>query len=188
MKKVFCIGLHKTGTASLREALKILGYKKWCDSHDYLLKNIKKNDWKSVFDIVKKYDGFKGWPWAVIYKQLDINFPNSKFILTIRDEDSWIKSSLLHFWDEETPMRRWIFGYGAPRGHEKDYIYKLRSHNCEVKDYFKRRLNDLLIINLIEEKNKWEKICKFLDKDIPNCKFPHYNKSIINKKLRRKNG
>ncbi|WP_295888478.1 sulfotransferase, partial [uncultured Thiohalocapsa sp.] len=89
--KIFCIGLSKTGTTSLTEALKILGY----DAvHWYATKHAFRYtddggidiDW----DFFERHDAFADTPIARIYPQLDERYPDAKFILTLRDEDAWL--------------------------------------------------------------------------------------------------
>ena len=182
MNKLFCLGLHKTGTATFREAVKILGFTNFSNSRDELLDTIKKGDFEPVFKIVRQYDAFKAWPWAVIYKELDKEFPGSKFVLTVRDPDKWIQSSVSHFWNEETPMRKWIFGTGSPRGNEKQHLEVYKRHCADVVDYFYDKPEDLMIVDW--EYDGWNLLCEFLGKEIPDVPFPHYNKKIVNRKHR----
>jgi len=54
-------------------------------------------------------------------------------------------------------------------------ISRYEKHNSEVECYFRDRSNDLLIVDW-EQENKWDDLCEFLGKDIPNDPFPHANK------------
>lgn len=175
INKVFCIGFHKTGTTSLAKALQILGYKV-TGPNGVNDPNIKNNVYKLENKLVKKYDAFQDNPWPIIYKELDKKYPKSKFILTTRSPDSWIKSIVQHFGDNKTPMREWIYGMGAPRGNESIYMKRYLDHNNEVKKYFENRPEDLLVIDLING-DGWDKLCKFLNKDVPKMKFPFINKA-----------
>ena len=85
LPKVFCIGFHKTGTTSLKMALKILGYRVTGPNgrHD---KNIGRNVEALARRIVPKFDAFQDNPWPIIYRFLDKEYPGSKFILTVRPE------------------------------------------------------------------------------------------------------
>lgn len=94
--KVFGIGFHKTATASLGSALELLGYnlggKFPIDgpiSHDALALR--------AIESAKDYELFKDNPWPPLFKDLDRAFPGSKFILTIRDPDEWLRSVVRHF-------------------------------------------------------------------------------------------
>ena len=50
------------------------------------------------------------------------------------------------------------------------YVYDLHIKN--VKEYFKDRPEDLLIMNIFEG-DGWEKLCCFLSKPVPDIPFPH---------------
>lgn len=174
-QKIFGIGFHKTGTTSLAKALSILGYRvtgpNWIAD-----RNIGKNVYQKAFKLAEQYDAFQDNPWAVIFKELDGRFPGSKFILTIRPQEEWIKSVVNHFDSRSTPMREWIYGAGSPKGHETIYISRYCRHNQEVADYFKDRPGDLLVLKITEGEG-WEKLCPFLNKGIPAIKFPNTNKA-----------
>ena len=98
--KIFGIGLHRTGTSSLNEALNILGYRSIHTPLD-IYPDIDTR-------IIDKYDAFTDNPIPLLYKQLDRLYPGAKFILTTRDLDSWIKSvkwlfttgSIIFNWDK----------------------------------------------------------------------------------------
>ncbi len=173
--KIFCIGFHKTGTSSFAKAVKTLGYRV-TGSYGINDPDIAKNVYLIAHSLVKKYDSFQDNPWPIIYKELDEKYPNSKFVLTIRDSESWIKSQVRHFGRNETPMRKWIYGVGCPEGNEEIYIKRFEKHNNEVIDYFKDRPDDLLVLDFAKG-NGWEKLCSFLGTDIPDITFPHANKA-----------
>lgn len=173
--KVFCIGFHKTGTTSLTVALQTLGYIV-TGPNGVSDPNIAKNVYSMADFLVMKYDAFQDNPWPIIYQELDRKYPNSKFILTIRNSENWIQSLVRYFGSNETPMRKWIYGVGCPEGNEEIYIKRFEKHNKEVIDYFKQRPNDLLVMNLAQG-DGWEKLCSFLGKDIPDLPFPHANKA-----------
>jgi len=42
-------------------------------------------------------------PWPLIYKELDKRIPGCKFILTLRDEESWYSSVKRHIDDLKRP-------------------------------------------------------------------------------------
>lgn len=181
--KIFCIGFHKTGTKSLATALSKLGYS-ITGPNGVKDSKIAQNVYTMAHNLVKQYDAFQDNPWPIIYKEMDKSYPGSKFILTLRDTDAWIKSIVSHFGRRKTPMRKWIYGIGYPKGNEDIYIRRYEKHNKEVKDYFKNRPDDLLILDLTKG-DGWEKICPFLGKEIPNIPFPHRNKAEIRTKEER---
>jgi len=173
--KVFCIGFHKTGTTSLTAALTRLDYHV-TGPNGIKDPDIEKNVIDMAHQLVPKFDAFQDNPWPVIYQELDQHYPNSKFILTLRDPDSWIKSQVKHFGKEVTPMRQWIYGAGCPEGNEEIYLNRFNQHYAEVHEYFKHRPDDLLIMDL-RQGDGWGKLCSFLCKDAPTSSFPHSNKA-----------
>jgi len=120
LRKVFGIGFHKTGTTSLAEAMRMLGYR------------VTGPDWIHTSDIAgtvqrralrraRKFDAVQDNPWPLLFRELDEAFPDSLFVLTVRETDEWLRSLLQHAGSESTPMRRWIYGVGSPVGHEDLY-------------------------------------------------------------------
>lgn len=165
--KVFCVGFWKTGTTSIYKALSILGYRAG------RLIRVGKEPKEGWIPYIKRcnYDAFTDDPMSFIYKDLDKAFPNSKFILTIRDRDSFAKSYVNYF--EGTEFEK------IPE--EVDEILeKYDKHNQDVKDYFKDRPDKLLVMNVIGG-DGWKKLCSFLDKPIPKKPFPHKNKGRYKK-------
>ncbi len=171
--KVFCIGFHKTGTKSLAAALRTLGYSV-TGPNGVKDPNIGNNVYAMAFDLAEHFDAFQDNPWPIIYKELDKRYPGSKFVLSVRGSDSWIKSQVEYFGKRETPMRKWIYGVGCPEGNEEIYVRRFEAHNAEVLDYFRHRPNDLLVMNL-PAGDGWEKLCRFLGKEAPGSPFPHAN-------------
>ncbi len=182
--KIICAGFQKTGTSSLREALKVLGYRVK-DCTDRALIPILKNDYKKILKIIDGYDAVEDTPWFIIYKELDKLLPGSKFILTLRDEESWYESVSRHIGDLRSANHEWIYGKGKglPKYYKQNTIKVFSKHNKEVIEYFKDRPEDLLIIDFTKG-DKWEKLCHFLGHEIPNEPFPHYNNSKKQKKTR----
>lgn len=171
--KIFCIGFQKTGTSSLGQALSILGYKVQGPAHTRNPK-VKEKLHELCLPLVEQSDAFQDNPWPILYKTLDERYPNSRFILTEREPNAWLKSVLHHFGNRSTPMREIIYGEGCPEGNEKAYLDRYIKHNLEVKNYFKNRPSDLLVLD-IKHHNNWDLLCDFLQKKKPDASFPHAN-------------
>ena len=174
-RKIFCIGFHKTGTTSIGEALRLLGYSV-TGPNGVKDPKIAENVVAMADDLVARFDAFKDNPWPVLYKGLDARYPGSKFILTVRPTDLWIRSQVHHFGTRETPMRTWIYGKGCPEGNEGRYIERYESHNRDVIAHFASRSDDLLVIDLAQ-RDPWERLCPFLGVERPDFDFPHSNRS-----------
>lgn len=97
-KKIFSIGSHKTGTTSLEECLKILGYNLYPVEDAYLprglIYELEDKNYSAIYDVIREYDAFSDSPFnhGDFYKDLYNNYPDVLFILSIRNTDTWIKS------------------------------------------------------------------------------------------------
>tara|TARA_R110001592_G_scaffold99803_1_gene284013 strand:- start:33 stop:665 length:633 start_codon:yes stop_codon:yes gene_type:complete len=178
-QKVFGLGFHKTGTSSLASALYKLGYQV-CGQQNVLAEEFITGNIDGFISLAKKYDAFEDDPWYLLYKEMDIEFPGSKFILTDRDVDDWYKSCLNHFYEDTTVIRDFLYGNGAPKGNEEKFKEVYLKHQQNVKEYFANRPDDFLIINLTKGEG-WEKICPFLGVEIPEDQIPHANKGLYTK-------
>ncbi|HAP00520.1 MAG TPA: sulfotransferase family protein, partial [Bacteroidetes bacterium] len=174
--KIICVGYMKTGTTSMRIALRELGYRTTGNNHQLLFPILKKK-WNVVYAFLDNYDAIADNPWPKIYKELDQEFPGSKFILTERDAEGWYKSLDKHIGNLRNPMHEWLYGRGKgiPK-HNKDSIIKTyNEHLKDVYDYFSNRPSDFLVMNF-KNGDGWEKLCFFLGKPIPDVPFPYANK------------
>lgn len=175
--KIFCIGFQKTGTTSVGKALELLGYSV-TGAHGTRDPNISETVYQWVENHLPLYDAFRDNPWAVLYEYLDHLCPGSKFILTVREPESWLSSIVSHCGRRSTSMRKWIYGFGNPRGHEQEYMARYMRHNAEVLKYFSgREGTDLLVMDL-QKGDGWERLCPFLGlQTISNTPFPHRNRA-----------
>ena len=165
---IFGIGLSRTGTTSLAHALRILGYKIVHHPRPPLI--------PSVINIIKRFDGATDSPIAYQYKKLDELFPNSKFILTTRPLNDWLRSCekfIRKGGIKRDDKFRELF-YGDKDFNKETYIETYKKHHKEVFEYFKNR--ELLVMDLTKNFN-WKTLCRFLNKKIPKKKFPHRNKT-----------
>ncbi len=172
--KIFGIGLSKTGTASLAYALRLLGIS--CLHYPINRETIKTSD-----AIV---DGLV----AVDFPYYDYYYQGSKFIYTIRSYDEWIASCKIHFEMKLSPeilknskekihklfWENMFFVWGTDTFDEKLWKKTYENHQNIIKEYFKNRSEDLLIIDICSGEG-WEKICPFLGVSIPKEAFPFEN-------------
>jgi hypothetical protein len=180
--KIICVGFQKTGTSSLVEALRILGYEVKDNSLRPLIPILKGN-FNRILRMITDYDAVADTPWNVIYKELDRQIPGSKFILTVREEEAWYRSVYRHIGILRNPSHEWIYGRGKglPMDDKENTLRVYRNHNREVIEYFKDRPGDLMVVDFTNGAG-WEELCSFLDKGIPERPFPHANqgKNILN--------
>jgi hypothetical protein len=181
--KIFGIGLSKTGTTSLNKALELLGYTSWHDPRELLGFDEDMNLRLSGFTMTQ--DALTDTTPARFFRELDSRYPNSKFILTTRDVESWLKSCK-NFWkinfnsieDRSTIAltdKLHIDLYNSAKFNKSKFKKGYMDHTQNVLAHFKDRKNNLLVLN-ISDGDGWDKLCPFLNKPIPSTPFPNENK------------
>jgi hypothetical protein len=178
--KIFGIGFHKTGTKSLAQALSLLGYSV-TGPNGTRDPDIGTKVFEYVEKLTPRFDAFQDNPWPMIFRELDGRFPDSKFILTMRNPADWIRSVVDHFGCEDTPMRQWIYGIGHPQGNEEVYLRRYEEHNRSVLAHFRDRSDRLLVMD-ITSGDSWEKLCPFLGRKHPQVAFPIANTALERRK------
>lgn len=181
--RIFGIGFHKTATNSLHKALTILGY----DSAHWKSARWAKAIWKEMRQFgrsatLERHYALSDFPIALLYRQLDRAYPGSRFILTTRDEQSWLNSVRNHWtvegnefrasWDEDcftNELHREI--YGRTDFDADTFLARYRRHNDEIRQYFRSRSNTLLEMNM-SDGSGWEQLCGFLDQPVPKLSYP----------------
>jgi hypothetical protein len=152
-KKVFAIGFNKTGTSSLHALFESLGLPSYHGVR-----------WRGCDDVrlLRLYECFSdGIP--LDFAKLDRVFPRSKFILQVRDLDSWIYSRLAHIERQKVrKVHRATPLWDNTEYSVKHWIRQRNAHHASVVSYFAGRPSDLLIVNFIRDASAATKICRFL--------------------------
>tara|TARA_Y100000593_G_C4232354_1_gene297648 strand:- start:96 stop:785 length:690 start_codon:yes stop_codon:yes gene_type:complete len=179
-EKIFGVGAHKTAKSSLVTALKLIDIKclDWVH-HSITYSNIQNNNFR-FFDNrpLKKFDGLFDLPIPSVYKELDKEYPNSKFILTVRNAEDWLRDVKTRIVDDGCIIgpEENLF-YGVKKFDEESFLKKYLTHNQEVMDYFRDRPNDLLVMNICDDGHGWSELIRFLDKN--NYPYDENQKIII---------
>ena len=176
--KVLGIGLGRTGTTSLARALQTLGYRtKHCPEF-YL-----GVDGELVIspDDVKEFQALTDEPTILVFKDVDREYPGSKFILTIREMESWLASienngNALSEFRQQYPAVPVLLNvlYGSSTFDRYAYSEAYHRHVVAVAEYFADRPEDLLVMDICSG-DGWEKLCPFLGRPIPDGLFPREN-------------
>lgn len=172
---IFGIGLSKTGTTSLFAALDLLGYRAATYRH---MRALGLDGWFAGSfekDYLAGYDAATDLPLATFFPQLDRRYPGSKFVLTTRALESWLESARTHF--EAPPASEFgrrvrIATYGITGFDETRFAYVHETHARNVEWYFRGRPDALLTLDIVAGEG-WERLCDFLDRDVPALPFPH---------------
>lgn len=187
--KVFGVGLSRTGTRSLTAALRVLGF----DTVHYptdraTLDTLARGD--ACFSLLEHYAGITDITVSPYYEDLDHRWPGSKFILTVRDEESWLRSCRTHWANPSNYKKgeehrvymeiKWFLRaavYGCHEFNEERFRRAYRRHVENVTRYFTGRENDLLVLNIAAGEG-YERLAPFLGVPVPEQPFPHNKRQV----------
>ncbi len=203
--KVFGIGNNKTGTTSLKVAMRDLGYIVGRQQEaEEMLGQWAKRDFKQLVKYCRCAEFFQDAPFSkpFTFVVLDHEFPNSKFILTVRNNaEQWYDSLTTYHakkWgkDGRIPTKedltnatyiykgmpweanRWFYPTPEDTPYKKDILIKgYEQYNENVKEYFRHRPKDLLVLN-VAENGAFMKLCNFLGHTTEKENFPWENKTL----------
>ncbi|MEX1136278.1 MAG: sulfotransferase [Balneolales bacterium] len=180
--KVFCIGLNKTGTTTLGECLRILGYKHTSFSQT-LLEGVALGNSDKVIEITNLHDSFADWPYPLIYKQLDCIYNGSRFILSRRKTpETWFNSLASHSLRTDpfvgSRTRSLVYGYPYPQLNPIAHLAFYNKHLNDARSYFRNRPQDILEL-CWDEGSGWKDICSFLSLPVPHQDLPYSNSTRL---------
>lgn len=182
-------GVGRTGTASLKVALEMLGTGQSYHMSDVLQDPERVKTWIEVAngnaDWDKIFEGFGSsvdYPGCTFWKALADYYPEAKIILTVRDPVRWfesidetIMSQMLVEGTRGSPfgelMQRIVWGTVDNRMQEKDFMVS----------YFENRNKEIIEsvpaerLLVFKVKEGWGPLCEFLDLPVPDEDFPHIN-------------
>lgn len=182
-------GLGRTGTASLKVALEMLGIGK-CHHMSEVFGSPEQvdlwtkaaagePDWPAIF---KGYGAAVDFPTAAFWRELAAFYPDAKIILSLRDPQKWYEST------QETilsalavrSMPKMPFGpvvkdvvwrFFDNEVHDRDHlIAAFNRHNEAVKAAIPK---DRLLV--FDVKEGWPPLCAFVERPIPKEPFPRVN-------------
>lgn len=179
---VFGIGLSKTGTTSLNDALTILGHKA------YHLPPVTRVAGDTItFDPAwwtYKYDAWTDLPVAMVCAELWRRFPNARFVYTPRDKQGWLRSCERHFVPGllENRVRSgdlWLLQlrlatFGTLQFDRALYAAAYDRHERAVLALMQGSPRFLSLD--ITGGAGWEPLCRFLGKPVPQQPFPVSNR------------
>lgn len=177
--------MTKTGTSSLHAGLSLLGATSCHHLHNgergRVLIEKALTEGKPALAYFPEYDAYSDMALYEFLDVLDREHPESKYIWTVRPQDSWVNSVRAH------NERRSANGKGqrptdedaeAAWLRERERVYSLVSH------FFAARPDDLLTMDIVGG-DGWEKLCPFLGVAIPDVAFPHRNQRPASQGRRR---
>ena len=199
--KVFGAGFGRTGTMSLKFALEKLRIGPCYHmrevvsrpSHIKLWYDISRGEHPNWNRLFSGFNSAVDFPVCLFYKQLINIFPEAKFILTLRDFDTWYISTantiykvptILPDWFERVvyPIRMFIvmqvnlIWVGLFKNNFSDRDSTKLVYYEHIESVKKIIPADKLLIYNVKE--GWEPLCEFLDVDVPDIPFPKVNDTV----------
>lgn len=202
--KIFCIGMNKTGTTTLRDTMAEFGYRIGRQREaENLFPSWEAGDYEPIIRYCRSAQFFQDVPFSYpgMYRILDAAYPGSRFILTERDDaEQWYRSitrfhAKMFGKDGRIPTRedlkaaryvapgqvdrsnRAVFGTPEDDPYHHDTLVSVyERHNADVRSYFEERPNDLLIINVAIQTD-YTRLCEFLGQPKLRDSFPWANKT-----------
>lgn len=206
--KIFCIGRNKTGTTSIAKAFKELGYTVGKQRPaQMLVREYVRRDFGLIVEYCHSAQVFQDAPFSFpeTYKYMDLAFPGSKFILTVRSSaeewyDSLIRFHSLRFGGGKVPTaedlknapniwkgRAWETNRALYDSPEDDPYNKeiltahYENHNRVIREYFRDRPNDFIEIN-VARRGDYQRLMQFMGiRSSKEC-FPWKNSTVSVKK------
>ena len=196
--KVLGAGFGRTGTMSLKIALEKLGigpcyHMREVISHPSHIKiwyDISRGEHPNWDRLFSGFNSAVDFPVCLFYEELVNKFPDAKFILTLRDFDTWYKSTANTIYKVPTMLPGWfkrvvypirmfiemqviLIWVGLFKNNFSDRESTELVYNEHIESVKKTISADKLFIYRINE--GWGPLCEFLNVENPEIPFPKVN-------------
>jgi hypothetical protein len=157
--RIYGIGMGKTGTTTLINALDILG---WGPGYHGPIP-------RKIYRAPSAADGAV----AIRFRELAKRFPQARFILTVRDKESWLRSRENHKRRYKPDprfahVRQYFYATNTPQAEDEWPAYQ--RHVADVRQFFEG--GDRLLELDICGGEGWEKLCPWLGVPVPENYSP----------------
>lgn len=201
-RKIFVVGMNKTGTTSMDRALIDLGYLPADEWRFTTMFDRHLQGELPIDDILRECataEHFQDIPfstprgfWREVYKK----YPDARYILTVRDSAEVWFNSLCKFQSKTyktdglpgyedfknsyngsgMALRLMEYIFGDSEYYDRDeYTEIYNNHVREITEFFDDKPN-LLVVN-VAEKDAYRKLCEFLGEEMKYEEFPWMNKT-----------
>jgi hypothetical protein len=201
--QVIGVGLHRTGSMSVKAALERLGFGPCYHGMEALRRSKDGEHWLAAYEaggevdwslIFKGYRATLDWPTIYFWEQLAAAYPDAKILLTDRDPESWWASHSQMFqvgfafieeltdeqrqWAQESGFAQMQTALGTIAQATFDGQVFDKAHCLRVFQQHYERVRrtvpaERLLVYRVQE--GWEPLCWFLGVDVPDEPFPRVN-------------
>jgi hypothetical protein len=191
MVRIIGAGFGRTGTASLKRALELLGFGP-CHHMSEVLKQPETTvGWTAALNgditalppLLEGYEATLDFPSCLLWREISELYPQAKVVLSVRDPKQWYDSARATILSPEprrinpdiAALLRPFSEAMAARGFrrdlsEADTIAVFNEHNESVRAAV--RPDNLLVYEVTQG---WAPLCEFLEADVPDEPFPRGN-------------
>jgi hypothetical protein len=149
-------------------------------------------EWDAIFE---GYASAVDWPTAAYYEALHAQYPEAKFVLTVRDADTWYRSALetiypvsrvLPGWVRRSvPVLRTVYGMieatiwqGTFHGRFEEPAYAKSIYQGHIEAVKAAISTEALLV--FDVRDGWAPLCDFLGVPVPEgAPFPHTNEAKV---------
>lgn len=201
--QVIGVGMHRTGSMSVKAALERLGFGPCYHGMEALRRSTDGDHWLAAYEtggdvdwsvIFAGYRATLDWPTIYFWEQLATAYPDAKILLTDRDPEGWWASHVAMFersadlereltdeqrrWAEESGFARMQTALGTIVSATFDGQVFDMAHCLRVFKQHRERVQRTvpakrLMVYRVQE--GWEPLCRFLGVDVPDEPFPRVN-------------
>jgi hypothetical protein len=173
--RVVGVGCMKTGTKTLGDCLKRLGYRH--QSYHYpVVREFMAGNKGPALDLLSRFESFDDWPFFVMYREIADLYPDARFVLTVRKSpEVWLESIKAHTMRTDLYVRhlhRHFFGVEYPHNGPQAYLDWYQRHNEEVRQFFGSAVTELCW----DSGDGWTELCSALGEPAPDEPLPHANR------------
>jgi len=183
-RKVFCIGLGRTGTTTFGDCMVRLGFR-------HLGRTSRNNraraqldflatiDYAAFARLIRSFDSVDDYPIPLLYPRLRETWPDARFVLTTRvSTEAWVESVINEFNRKRHNDGENFWHHGQLFSLDRRALLARRyeAHIRRVRDFFAGS-PDLLEV-CWESGDGWSELCDFLGTEKPTDPFPQVNRSV----------
>jgi Sulfotransferase domain len=201
--RVIGVGMHRTGSMSVKAALERLGFGPCYHGLEALRRATDGDHWLAAYEtggqvdwsvIFEGYRATLDWPTIHFWEQLATAYPDAKILLTDRDPERWWDSHVGMFqrgtafarelndeqrrWTEESGFARMQTALGRIVSATFDGRVYDKAHCLRVfEQHYERVRRTMPAERLLDYRVQegWEPLCRFLGVDVPDEPFPRVN-------------
>ena len=183
--QVLAVGMPRTGTQSMHDALEILGYRTLHEAFRQVDgPSVDAGPHDAAEERFRAYPDYEALTESHYWRLYHKAHPTAKVILTKRDPDDWFRSieahvDAIHSRQETTDYRDIE---QADREHERLFGSRWPLKTLWTERYIQHNLlvqatcEPLLIFDVTRE--GWEPLCGYLERPVPDLTFPWRNRLI----------